>query len=1159
MKYLHVQLFIFTPHNSKGMNSFSRINNITGWLVFAVALIVYTMTMEATASFWDCGEFIAATYKLQVVHPPGAPIFLMVGRIFTLFASGPEQVPLMTNFYSALSTAFGALFVFWIITRMMRKSIAGTNEPNGSQLATIMFGGIIGATCFLFMDSIWFSAVESEVYALATFFFILIFWSIVKWEAHADDPNSDRWILFMALMMGLSIGVHLLALLVIPAIALIYYFRNYTYSRKGLIYTLLIGTALVAFVLYGLLDKFIAIAAAFDRTFVNDIGLPIGSGIIVFSLIVVGGIVYGIRHAIQRNKRILYITMMSFTMLIIGLTSYAMVLIRAKAEPVINMNGINDVHSFLSYLKREQYGSRALFYGPYWTAQPIQYEKGKEKFGVVPGKDGYQVISHEFEPVYDIPAEYLNSPNISDNARLIQERNKQVLFPRMGSLEDRHSGLYYDFANVDPAAEQTYVPTYGENLKFMFNYQFGHMFWRYFMWNFSGRQNDTQGNFYDGYKDGNWVTGIEAIDKTKNEQLEEVPPSLKNVLTHNNYYMLPFILGIMGMVYQLRKDKRGFAVVLTLFLFMGIMNIINMNQPPTEPRERDYAQVGAFFAFAIWIGFGIGAIIDLAKNFKSKTIQEYVLYSALILLSMFFLGLTMYSFTNFLMISAYLIIVMLLMGGIAYVINNAMKKEMALAVIAFLLCIPAPFLMASQGWDDHNRSDRTFARDIARNYLESCPPNAILFTQGDNDTYPLWYAQEVENIRLDVKIINLSLLGVDWYINQLRHATNESAPIALTLSADKILGDKRNQVVDNDKSKFKNQTMELKDVLEFIGQDDPKFQVYSEGLEDYFSYVPTKKFKLTIDAEKMKANNIVPQALVEDMKKELNFELKRGTLLKNDLMTLDIVANNINIRPICFAISVTADSHLGMEKYLMQRNMVYQLMPVEMENNKSQMDGYRKQMNTDIQYDLLVNQKDKFTYGGVERGGEMYIDPSGMGSVLTTKYLNYFELAKNLDQERQYLEAQARQMMTDTVNKEYNEVGQQLMQESADKKKKTIEVLDLMQTLFPDSSVPYDFNMVNVAQVYQRLGENEKAMAIVTTMKERVMQELEYYYKMTLKNSLTASMFEDDKLRSETWVYYTVNMANNAGDKEFAEALDKEWETLRMKYGILAPNERGRK
>jgi len=1141
------------------MKSFSRINNITGWIIFAIALVVYTSTMEATASFWDCGEFIAATYKLQVVHPPGAPIFLMVGRIFTLFASGPEQVPIMTNFFSALSTAFGALFVFWIVTRMMRKAVAGINEPTGSQIATIIFGGIIGAGCFIFMDSIWFSAVESEVYALATFFFILIFWTIVKWEAHADDPNSDRWILFMALMMGLSIGVHLLALLVIPAIALIYYFKNYTYTRKGLIYTLLLGTALVAFVLYGILDKFIAIAAGFDRVFVNGMNLPYGTGIIFFSLLVIGGIIYTVRYAIQKGKRALYIVMMSFSMLIIGLTSYAMVLIRAKAEPVINMNGINDVHSFLSYLKREQYGSRALFYGPYWTAQPVDYKKGKAKYGVVEGKDGYQVVSHEFEPVYKIPSEYLSGPNVNDKALLLKERNKQVLFPRMGSLEDRHAGLYYDYVGVDPQNEETYVPSYGDNLGFLFNYQFGHMFWRYFMWNFSGRQNDTQGNFYDGYKDGNWITGIEAIDKTKNEQLVDVPASLKDLVTHNTYYMLPFIIGIMGMAYQLRKDKRGFAVVLTLFLFMGIMNIINMNQPPTEPRERDYAQVGAFFAFAIWIGFGIGAIIDLAKNFKTKTIQEYLLYAGIILLAMFFLGLTMYSFTMFIMISIYALAVMLLMGGIAYLINNIMKKEMAVAAIAFILCLPAPLLMAQQGWDDHNRSDRTFARDIARNYLESCPPNAILFTQGDNDTYPLWYAQEVEGIRTDIRIVNLSLLGVDWYINQLRHATNDSKAIPLTLSSDKIIGDKRNQIVDNDKSKFKNQTMELSEVIKFIGQDDPKFQIYSEGLDDYFNYVPTKKFKITIDADAMKKNNIVPESMVEAMKKELTFDLKRGTLLKNDLMTLDIVANNINTRPICFAISVTGESHLGMEKYLMQRNMVYQLMPVEMENDKSVMDGYRKQMNTDIQYDLLVNQKDKFTYGGVERGGKMYVDPSGMGSILTAKYMNYFELVKSLDEERQYLEAQARQMMTDTVNLEYDEVGQQLMKESAEKKEKMLTVLSLMDQLFPASSIPYDFNMINVAQVYQRLGENEKAMDIVKSMKVRVMSELEYYYKMTQQSTLTASMFEDDKLRSETWVYYTIDLSRKAGDADFSQALDKEWETLRMKYGILAPNERGRK
>jgi hypothetical protein len=1142
------------------MNSFSRINNITGWIIFAIALVVYTSTMEATASFWDCGEFIAATYKLQVVHPPGAPIFLMVGRIFTLFASSPEEVPIMTNFFSGLSTAFGALFVFWIVTRLMRKSVSGNQEPVGSQIATIIFGGVIGAACFMFMDSIWFSAVESEVYALATFFFILIFWTIVKWEAHADDPNSDRWILFMALMMGLSIGVHLLALLVIPAIALIYYFRNHKYSLKGLVYTILIGTALVAFVLYGILDKLIAIGAGFDRLFVNGMGLPYGSGLIFYTLIIVGGIIYGVRYAIQKNKRILYITMMSFSMLLIGLTSYAMVLIRAKAEPVINMNGINDVHSFLSYLKREQYGSRALFYGPYWTAQPIEYEKGKAKYGIVENKDGYAVVSHEFEPVYKIPAEIMNNPNVSANAKLISERNKQVLFPRMGSLEDRHSGLYYSWAGVsaDPQVQQSYVPSYSDNLGFMFRYQIGHMFWRYFMWNFSGRQNDNQGNFYDGYKDGNWVTGIEAIDKSKNEQLSGVPASLKDVVTHNTYYMLPFILGLMGMAYQLRKDKRGFAVVLTLFLFMGLINIINMNQPPTEPRERDYAQVGAFFAFAIWIGFGIGAIIDLAKSFTSKTISEYVLISGVILVVMYLFGITMYNFSSFGLMAIYSIAVMLLMGAVGFVINRVLKKEMALAGIAFLLCLPAPFLMASQGWDDHDRSNRTFARDIARNYLESCPPNAILFTQGDNDTYPLWYAQEVEGIRTDVRIVNLSLLGVDWYINQLRNATNESKPITLALSSDKIIGDKRNQVVDNDKSKFKNSTMELSEVIKFIGQDDPKYQLYSEGLKDYFSYVPTKKMKITIDAEKMKANGIVPTNLVEDMKKELTFTLGRGTLLKNDLMTLDIVANNINERPICFAISVTSDSHLGLEKYLMQRNMVYQLMPVEMENEKSVMYGYNKGMNTDVQYDLLVTNKDKFTYGGVETGEKMYIDPSGYGSILTAKYMNYFELVRSLDDERKYLEAQARQMMTDTVNKEYNEVGQQLMKESSEKKAMMVTSLDLMMELFPSTSVAYDFNMVNVAKMYQSVGENEKALAIVKTMKATVMEELEYYYKMTQQSAFTAEMFSDDKLRMETWVYYSIDLSKNAGDTALSEELNQQWETLRMKYGILSPNERGR-
>ncbi len=1140
------------------MYNFTKINNITGWLIFAVALIVYTLTMEATASFWDCGEFIAATYKLQVVHPPGAPIFLMLGKIFTLFASSPESVPLMTNFFSALSTAFAILFCFWIITRMAKKMISGMATPSTSETALIMFCGIIGASCCMFMDSMWFSAVESEVYALATFFFVIVFWSIVKWEAHADDPNSDRWILFMALMLGLSMGVHLLALLVIPAICLIYYFRNYTFTAKGFWYTILIGVALVAFILYGLLDKLIGLAAALDRLFVNDFNLPYGSGIIFYSLIIIGLIVWGIRYAILKSKRALYITLMSFTMVIIGLTSYAMVLIRAKAEPVINMNGINDVHSFLSYLKREQYGSRAIFYGPYWTAQPLEYEKGKAKYGVVEGQEGYVVTSHEFNPVYEIPAEYLKSGNLSQEALLIQERNKKVLFPRMGSLEDRHAQLYYNWANVDDALQKTYVPTYGDNLGFFFNYQLGHMFWRYFMWNFSGRQNDNQGNFYDIYKDGNWITGIDMIDKSKNEQMQSLPPSFTNLVTHNVFYMIPFIIGIMGMVYQLKKDRKGFLVVLMFFVFMGFMNIFNMNQPPTEPRERDYAQIGAFFAFAIWIGFGAAAIVDLAKNFTSKTIKEYALYSSLILTAMFITGLTMYHGQTFIYILIYALAVILLMGFIGSLVYRSTKKEMSLAIIALLLCLPGPILMGAEGWNDHNRSTRTFARDIARNYLESCPPNAILFTQGDNDTYPLWYAQEVEEIRTDVRIVNLSLLGVDWYINQLRHATNKTQPVKLSLTADKIVGDKRNQIVANDKSKYKNSILELTDFVKFIGTDDPKYQIYSEGLEDYFNYTPTQNLRITIDSDLMKQNGIVPEIMIGDMKKEMNFTLKRGTILKNDLMTLDIIANNINTRPICFAISVSDDSHLGLEKYLMQENMVYQIMPVEIENEKSVMDGYRKNMNTDIQYDLLVNQKEKFTYGGVERGEKMYIDPSGMGSILTTKYLNYFELVKSLSSETSYLEAQAKQMMTDTINEEYDEVGKQLMEESADKKTKALIVLDLMMQLFPDASVPFDYNMVNVAQVYQQLGNNEKAIAIINTIKDRTLQELEYYYKMTQQGTTTAQMYEQDKYNAEKCIYFSVEIAKQAEDKELEDSLNNSWEALRLKYGILAPNERNR-
>lgn len=1142
------------------MIRYNRINNITGWVIFLLALIVYTLTKEATASFWDCGEFISAAYRLQVVHPPGAPIFLMIERIFGLFASSPDKVPLMMNFFSALTTAFAILFAFWIITRLAKRMIAGNAEVNGWQTALIMGCGIIGAGACMFMDSLWFSAVESEVYAFATFFFAIILWAMIKWEETADKPESDRWILFIALMTGLSIGVHLLSLLVLPSIGLIYYFRNYKFSWKGFLYATLISVGILLFILYGILDKFIALAAVIDRMFVNGFGLPFGSGIIFYCLVITILTWWGIRNALRRNRRMLYVGLMSFVMLMVGLTSYAEVLIRAKADPPINMNGINDVNSFLAYLRREQYGSRDLIYGPYWTAQPISYTKGRDKYGVAPGDNKYSVLAHDYNPNYSIPEDLLNNPRYDQNQiRLLQERNKMTLFPRMGSTEDRHAPYYYQFVGVDKKDENTYVPSFGANINFFFSYQIGQMFWRYFMWNFSGRQNDTQGFFYDGYKDGNWLTGIPILDKTKNPQLDDQPPSMTSALSHNVFYMLPFILGLLGMVYQFRKDRNAFLVIFMLFLFMGVMNLINMNEPPTEPRERDYAFVGSFFAFSFWIGFGVAALFEIAWNFTYKLYQEYLLYVAAIMLLMFITGYTIYNFPAFFLDLLYTGLVITVLVAILVGVRRYLKKETAVIVAAVLVCLPVPILMGQQGWDDHNRSNRTFARDIARNYLESCPPNAILFTQGDNDTYPLWYAQEVEHIRTDVRIINLSLLGVDWYINQLRHATNNTQPVNLTLTADKVLGDKRNQIVTAPSgNKFKDRVFELSDFIKFVGTDDKKYMIYSDGLQDYFNYVPSQNIRITVDSSELVKNGIVPADMKDDMVTQMDFRLSHSTLLKNDLMVLDIVASNINTRPICFAISVTPDAHLGLQKYFMQTNMVYRLTPVETEDDHGQPDGYNKEMNTDIEYDLLVNHADEFTYGGVENGKKIFVDQaSAAGSIYTAKYLNYMELAKNLGEDKAMLDSQAMQMMKDSTNKEFTEVGRQLQQESDEKKEKALKVLDLMTKEFPDASFPYDYNMINVAQLYQQFGDSSGAMGVVHILGDRTLQDLDYYYRMTQKSSFTSDMFSTDKYHAETCLKFAIDVAKKANDKDYAQQMQDKWDALKLKYGIAtsaAPN-----
>lgn len=1131
------------------MIQYNKINNITGWVVFLIALITYTMTMEASASWWDCGEFISATYKLQVVHPPGAPIFLMIGRIFTLFASNPEKVAIMTNFFSALSTAFAVLFCFWITTRLARKVLIGDGEVTKANTTLVMMTGLVGGLTCTFMDSWWFSAVESEVYALATFFFALTFWAMIKWEEKANTPEGDRWLLFIFLTIGLSMGVHLLSLLVIPAMGLVYYFKNYKYSTKGFWAALGVSFLILGVILFGIIDKFIALAAGIDRTFVNGFGLPFNSGVFFFCALLLGATIYLAWYATKKGKRILYISAMSFLMLLIGWSSNAMVLIRASAEPVINMNGINDVNSFLSYLRREQYGTRDLMKGPYFTARPLDVEyTGKKHWGRIPDSSNYVPMSDDFEVIYEMDAQTLRAYGMSPaEIELLQARNKQTLFPRMGSLEDRHEGLYYNFLGLNTKAEQdAYIPNMGDNMRYFAEYQIGYMFWRYFMWNFSGRQNDEQGYMQDGMRNGNWITGIEAIDKLKNNHLHDLPQNQQHAMSRNVFFMIPFLLGIIGMVYHMRKDRNSFLVILMFFIFMGFMNLVNSNEPPVEPRERDYGLVGAFFAYAIWVGFGVLALYDIAKKKDTKTVTEYLLYSGIVMLTLYFLGLTVYDLDSFIAYLVYGAVIISVLSLLAITANKFLKSDFGLAVVIGVLCLTAPALMAQQGWDDHNRHNRTFARDFARNYLESCPPNAILFTQGDNDTYPLWYAQEVEGIRTDVRIVNLSLLGVDWYINQLRHSANDAGKVDLTLGYTTILGDKRNITRSYNKSKYTNRTIDLMEAVKFMGSDNPADMYKPSPDSEPENYIPGKKLSITVDSAAVAGSTILPEDMKQDIATTLPFDLAPSALLKNDLMLLDIVATNISKRPICFAITVSPDAYLGLQKYFMQRSMVWQIAPVMNGGN-----GMNKSVNQEVMYEQLVTNN-IFTYGGIEKGGKINVESSSRGSALTAKYVNYQALAGDFVGDALNAEAQAKQILEkDSTNTDMKEVADQLLQETTEKKEKAVKTLDVMLEKFPNTSFEYDYNMINAANYYQLCGNNEKAKSIIQILAPICLDDIRYFYSLAMTGDMTA-VIDQDRQDAEQCLSNAVSILTKAGDTDAATAYQQQWDTLREMYGIKA-------
>jgi len=988
--------------------NFKKLNNISGWIVCAIACTVYILTAEATGSLWDCGEFISSAYKLQLPHPPGAPLFVLLGRCFIiLFGDNPLTAAHAVNIMSAVASGFTILFLFWTITHFARK-IAGlsvNDNLSSTQAWTIMGSGLVGALAYTFSDSFWYSAVEGEVYALSSFFTAIVIWAILKWETAVDNQTEnsihpDRWIIFIFFMMGLSIGVHLLNLLCIPAIVMVYYLKkkdslDYKKIRRGFIQFVLLGgvlamigaylghsgenaqlekiapnlrqyfgddvvisdTTLVGLMLLGtlaaigllyLVEKFkkdkkeyyggmyiffvlgcvlvgivqIAViqysikgAGFFDRVFVNSFGLPFFSGFIFFFIAIAVGVWYGLKKAKEKNWDLLRLGLYSVVFILMGYSTYFTTMVRSNADPAIDMYNVDNPISLVGYLARDQYGDFPILYGQKFTASPIQDMETGTK---------YQKIGDKYEI-------------IGKDRKLIYMPKDKMVFPRMWDASDDQNHAYYYATYIglgrmkDPQTgqekwddEDGTRPNFKDNISFFTGYQFYWMYMRYFLWNFAGKQNDYQGFFIGNTRDGNWKTGINFIDKIFYGDQNVLPETTINNKANNKLYGLPFILGIIGLLFHFKRKGSDALVNFLLFFFTGVAINIYLNPAGFQPRERDYAYVGSFYAYAVWIGLGVMAIADW--------------------------------------------------------LQKKMKASIA-SILAVVLCFAAvPLVMASQEWDDHDRSNKTIARDLARNYLESCPPNAILFTFGDNDTYPLWYAQEVENIRPDVRVINFSLLGIDWYINQMRYKVNESPAIDVIWDKAQIQGRKRDYVRYQANPAYpEGQYYDLYDIMKnYVGKDDKdKVQIMDNETGDFINTIPTKKLFIPVDKNTIANDKTIASS--DSVLSQINFEISKSTLYKNDLAILNIIAANKWKRPICFTSNYGLDG-IGLTNYLRRDGLTYRLVP-----------SANPELNADWMMDKLLN---KFTSGNADKKG-VYFDEENRRHLLGIRGA-YAELAGTL-------------------------------------------------------------------------------------------------------------------------------------------------------------------
>jgi hypothetical protein len=1005
------------------MERYNRWNNMTGWGIFFIAALVYLLTMEPTASFWDCGEFISCAYKLEVGHPPGAPLFLMMANIFSHLAPNLSKVAVMVNTMSALASAFTIMFLFWTITRLARKIVPLNDGLTTGKIITIIGAGAVGALAFTFSDTFWFSAVEGEVYATSSLFTAIVFWAILKWEAVANEPYANRWIILIAYLMGLSIGVHLLNLLAIPAIVLVFYFKKYRPTFPGFVLAVIISFFILAGVQYGIIPGIVKLAAVFELWFVNSLGFAYNSGIITYSFLLIFILIGGLWLTFKTQKTTANTILLAITMILAGYGSYAMIIIRSHTNPPVNENKPDNIFSLLSYLNREQYGDNPLLYGPYYNAPTLALVDGEPTYTKEKGK--YIIVDRSQHYTFD--------------------SRFKTFFPRMYGRNQNQIGIYKEWADikgkpmtVDKDGKQVveYCPTFGENLSFFFKYQLGYMYLRYFMWNFSGRQNEVDGDC--GILHGNWITGFNVIDSKFLGPQDKLPNYLKENKGRNRYFMLPLLLGLLGLVYQFGKNKQGFALVFFLFFMTGIAIVIYLNQTPLQPRERDYAYAGSFYSFAIWIGIGTLALAELFKKWFSCT------------------------------------------------------RASIIATVLSLIAVPT--LMASQNWNDHDRSGRYTARDIAYNYLNSCAPDAILFTDGDNDTFPLWYLQEVEGVRTDVRVINTVLLSSDWYIDQLKQKVYDSAPVPISLTNDKYLSRRRNYVYLIPRN---SNYLPLKDAVSFASSDDPDKKTIPD-LDFTLDYIPTKKFMLSVDSANVIDSGTVKPEHASQIIREIPFIIDRGYISRSELMVMDILSQNNWKRPIYF-VWPNSEATLGLNEYLQLDGFAYRLVPISTKKTERFSFG---RIETSVLYDHLMN---KFRWGRMNKP-DVFIDSYNINTLAVLK-----------------------------VRVSFARLAEQLFMEG--KKDSAVKVISRCYELMPLKIFPPDIYSIKLIETAYKIGATSQARQLLNEYTNMCLEEVRFFYAMPIQQFMIT---QTENIIAQQTIQQLAGIAKQNGDIQIQKRIEKE-------------------